>query len=46
MAKDVGSWSGEKEKGIMDKVKELSIEGVGWAIYVESEITRVRSGWR
>ena len=46
MAKDVGSWSGEKEKVIMDKVKELSIEGVGWAIDVESEITRVRSGWR
>lgn len=42
MAKDVGGCSGEKEKVIQDKVEELSIEGVGWDIHVETEVSRVR----
>lgn len=46
VAKGVGGWSGEKEKVIIDEVKGLSIRGVGWDIHVETEVTRVRSGWR
>lgn len=46
MAKDVGGWSGEKEKVIIDGAKELSLRGVGWDIRVETEVTRLRSGWR
>lgn len=46
MAKDAGGWSGEKGKVIMNEVKELSIKGVGCDSHVETEVTRVRSGWR
>lgn len=44
VAKDMGGCSGEKEKVIKNKVEELSIEGVGWDSYVETEVSRVRSG--
>lgn len=44
--KDAGGWSGEKGKVIMNEVKELSIKGVGCNSHVETEVTRVRSGWR
>ena len=42
----VAGWSGEREKVIMDEIKELSIRGIGWDIHVGTEVTRVRSGWR
>lgn len=29
----------------MDEVKELSFQGVGWDVHVETEVIRVGSRW-
>ena len=42
----VAGWSGERDNVFMEEIKELSTQGIGWDIHVETEVTRVRSEWR